>query len=553
MKSARLLLLTALLGLAGLPAEAVTHYVALNGGHQPPYTNWWDAATNIQDAVNAAADGALVLVSNGTYVLSSQILVTNGITVASVNGQAASVVTGSATAGCFRLMHSNTVLRGFTIRGGHALQGAGVYVYNGGRVEDCTLMQNRTDVYYGGLGAGIHVALDGLISGCTLISNVAYYGSGGGIYAANAVTVTNCVIRHNSADYGGGGHAYGGLGGGLYLVNGGTVRGCVIEQNGGGQGGGVYCIGSRIEGCRIVSNVTWFSYDNQSAYGGGIIESGSRIENCLVAYNSAGSHGGGVSGSPSGLVQNCTIVNNHDENGGGGGSGGGTYGANLRNCIVWGNTAGASHDLCNYTNGTITYSDSSPLPAGTGNISSDPLFVNPSAGDFHLAAGSPCVDAGTSNGAPAVDLDGVPRPLDGDGNGVAQFDMGAYEFVHPQADTDGDGLTDTNEIYVCLTDPRLPDCDSDGQNDRDEVVAGTDPWSCSSIFRLSGARAGAQGGNVISWPSAAGRAYTVSRSTNLLVGFTALATDLPATPPANAYTDTVSTLGPFYYWIKARR
>lgn len=42
-----------------------------------------------------------------------------------------------------------------------------------------------------------------------------------------------------------------------------------------------------------------------------------------------------------------------------------------------------------------------------GNLSADPMFVAPN--DYHLAAGSMCVDAGTAAGAPALDFDGMPR------------------------------------------------------------------------------------------------------------------------------------------------
>jgi len=42
-------------------------------------------------------------------------------------------------------------------------------------------------------------------------------------------------------------------------------------------------------------------------------------------------------------------------------------------------------------------------------------------------------------------------------------------------DTDGDGLTDAEEIFIWGTDPRLPDTDFDGLSDAGETAAGTDP------------------------------------------------------------------------------
>ncbi|HUM45442.1 MAG TPA: choice-of-anchor Q domain-containing protein [Chitinophagales bacterium] len=51
----------------------------------------------------------------------------------------------------------------------------------------------------------------------------------------------------------------------------------------------------------------------------------------------------------------------------------------------------------------------------------DPVFVDPfDHDDYHLAEGSPCIDAGTANGI-AIDLDGKPR---NDG----KTDIGCYEF-----------------------------------------------------------------------------------------------------------------------------
>ena len=61
-------------------------------------------------------------------------------------------------------------------------------------------------------------------------------------------------------------------------------------------------------------------------------------------------------------------------------------------------------------------------------ITADPLFAGPD--DHRLLAGSPSIDTGAPQEAgPDTDLAGNARVLDGDGDGVARRDMGAYEFV----------------------------------------------------------------------------------------------------------------------------
>jgi hypothetical protein len=64
-------------------------------------------------------------------------------------------------------------------------------------------------------------------------------------------------------------------------------------------------------------------------------------------------------------------------------------------------------------------------------IAADPHFVDAPYGDFHLAAGSPLIDAGTPGPLPAgtTDRDGAPRPADGNGDCTAATDIGAFEFA----------------------------------------------------------------------------------------------------------------------------
>ena len=72
------------------------------------------------------------------------------------------------------------------------------------------------------------------------------------------------------------------------------------------------------------------------------------------------------------------------------------------------------------------------LPDQTGinnNISVDARFVDRFGGDYHLKTGSPVIDSGNNEGAPAEDIEGNLRPIDGNGDGTASTDMGAYEFV----------------------------------------------------------------------------------------------------------------------------
>lgn len=99
---------------------------------------------------------------------------------------------------------------------------------------------------------------------------------------------------------------------------------------------------------------------------------------------------------------------------------------------VFNNTSGNYRNPPEYVGDIITMNQNGDSCDAFLNIEMDPLFVDVENYNFHLLDGSPCIDAG-NNDSVYLDFDheNNERILDGNNNGNAIVDIGAYEYVNP--------------------------------------------------------------------------------------------------------------------------
>ena len=399
-------------------------YVDKNGSNKFPYATPETAASDLATAVSALVlvEGEVgkVHLADDTYFVTEPIALRQPIELIGNDADPSKVVLdGGRARRVIYTKHAKAFVHGVTIQNGNVSGGgefeginanyAGSAFTAGGTFSNCTFksMYGQYDT--------IGISNGGIITDCEIWNgkNTDGYGPGaanGGGVKLNGGVLRRCLVAGCYAPHGGGLRVNGGLvdacvisncysstgmGGGVYQTSG-VVSNSVITCNTQNSCRGVYMTGGTMVGCLITGN--------KGKTGGGVYKTKGTLRNCTVTANSITTANGGVV-QKDGAIENCIIVYN--------------------------GITDKTDDSLAVNGGTVTYTCAWNHPvAGAGNISADPMFADAANGDYRLNGASPCVDQGLNGawGTDDLDLAGNGRLLDGNGDGDAVIDIGAFEY-----------------------------------------------------------------------------------------------------------------------------
>jgi parallel beta-helix repeat protein len=420
-------------------------------------------------------------------------------------------------------------LDGFTITGGYADDsstpgGAGGGMYNdecSPTVKNCTFTGNYANMG-GGAVYNVNFA-EPYFEDCLFIDNAA--GDGGGMYnfwGTDAILV-RCTFQDNIAEN----HA-----GGLmdYDDSSSFLRDCIFIHNvvtgATGKGGAIFC---GYDSTPVVINGLFYY---NMAYNGAVINnlnsSSAELVNCTIANNLAYNLGGCLYNYDSDPhLVNCIVFHNKpdqvynedtgstpvisysDVQGGYSGShninvvpafkhrpdfidlttaAGSTTTIVVNSALAYAynhaieiDNDGVKRVISGIKTNTITFS-----PALSAASTAGMLVINWGTNGTLLSVkenyqldsgGSPCIDVGYNSASklPSMDLDGRPRILDGNDDGMAVVDMGAYEvnlniiFVDRDAKGNNNG-TSWSDAYLDL------------QDAFDDATSGNEIWVAEGTY-----------------------------------------------------------------------
>jgi nitrous oxidase accessory protein NosD len=389
----------------------------------------------IQAAIVVANDGERVLVAPGTYLEHIDFR-GKAIIVTSESGPQVTIIDAGNTDPVVSFTSGEgrgSVLNGFTLQNGRTNfsdvgappDGGGIVINRASPTITNNLITNNHASRGSGIGINFGSPLIRLNTITGNINDVTIGGGGGGILISgegSAEILDNVISNNVNAS-----------GGGIYIPGAGAtpiIKGNVIKGNSvplGAQGGGIYIVNS--SNPLIVQNLIT---GNHASYGGGVywtISSGVRgpiLVNNTIADNDATTNGSAIFAD--GADSEVELTNNI------------IVAKPGQSALFCGPADGHIDPIIRFNNifstDGMAYGGSCEDKTGTdGNISADPLFIDPIQGNYHLQQGSPSIDSGDNLASNLTDkdLDGHPRFLDGDGNGTAIVDMGIYEFLAPSS------------------------------------------------------------------------------------------------------------------------
>lgn len=373
-------------------------------------------------AVSLAQDGDVVEVAPGTYYEAVDFL-GKEITIRSTGGRDVTTIDAFGTGSVITMTSSKSpVLDGFTITGGSATHGAGLYhkdTSGSPTILNCTFEDNTAPSIAGAIYIWSDVCR---IENCIFRNNTSPIT--GGVYSRYGhTTISQCTFENNTAE----------------TEDGGAVRSyqqrLTIEDStfiGNaalvGRGGAV-----SIEDTASSSNIERCWFEGNSAVNGGAVAAQTTgygwLADCVLIDNSATTGGALYAfGDDSIYVYNSTLLRNEATSGSG-------HAAFASGSVIFYNSIIREHQGAPLSNRAYAYY--SNIEGGTGtNIDADPLFHDADNNDFRLGFASPCIDAGYSYYVVSeTDLVGHVRKFDDPAaedvgtpyNEPEIVDMGAYE------------------------------------------------------------------------------------------------------------------------------
>ena len=295
----------------------------------------------IQEAIRASNPGDTIIVASGVHRLYyGNIKITNkDLSLKSESGAEKTIIEGRGNAPVISIgEHFQAVINGFTIT---------------------SIKDPDTKAFKGG---GIYCAPSSspIIINNIITENNAVFG--GGIYCApssSPIIINNVISNNNAIKFGGGIFSY--------RASPNIANNSIVENEAYNSGGGIFC---GRDSSRISNNIIW---KNKAKSGGGI---SSDRSSCTII--------------------NDTITGNVADYGGGIFFDGGSV--RIINTILWDN----EDDLYSALFTPASRPDHSDVGDGdfrglNGNISVDPLFMDPENQDFRLRPDSPCINAGNPN------------------------------------------------------------------------------------------------------------------------------------------------------------